>query len=1027
MKNRIWVLGILIIMISAVSCVNSSQKKEQWHHPLYMGNNDYWRQRIPVRIMNNTGRELPGDPVELLIGTNPGEVPLTGAIAEAVRVTTSNGDELMFSIIDAEGKQVEKGPVPENCRITMPVECKAGTETVNYIYFDNPSAWAVGDYFRTKTKPSDSISAEVLKTEKISLRERGKNDEWYDDNPGDRYEWQSRIVVRTMNCSPRRISGKVVCVGIEGVLNRLHNEINSNTAIQVTAGNRPVPYFRMGNNILFNQDVPALSEQVNYIYFSSADRSGEKVNIINVTNLSELGKNLIRNPDFESAGLAGWKDIGNMSNIKVSTESKEGAGSAQMQIETGSAEKEAGLEQSVKVQGGKLYLFSSWIKCSDRIEQADFNRTIRERTIRAQFTDISGKNVGRLNRIAVNPDVHIDNEWSQLFMIINVPAGADSVRLQLVNSAPGTVWFDNVLFIEAVNGETSPLAIERKAAKDLDELVVWPEDPIVKVFQDDLPPAEIKEASLSSARNEYEPLQLVIRSPGEYKNIKVKVVPPSDSKGNRLDKVTVGILGYVPVNYPSNYINDRVSPAWRQKIPFGPYGSDGWIGMWPDPVLPFATFDLEPFKTQPVWIELFVPANAVPGDYKGMVQLINNGQTLKEVPFSVHVWDFQLPENSHMAAIYDLRGRGETDRQKMLKLFAEYRINPDRILPAPAWKNDGGKIIMDFTEYDRAASFFFDTLKFNKAYSPQYFYLFGWANPPGNKFGEKPYDGESPYTGVDHSKLRPEFIKAYQSALRIYWDHLKAKGWADKVLLYVSDEPHALPEITAQMRALCDMIHEVDRKIPIYVSCWSYRPEFIGYIDVWGVSNHRGPAEDLITIKKTGDRLLYTTDGKMCTDTPYLGFERMLPYFCFKYGSEGYEFWGADWYTFDPYNYGWHRFNRESQVPGQYAWTRYPNGDGFLFYPGGPVGVSSLVPSLRLILIRQGVEDFEYMYYLNSLITIAKSDGKDISEAEMALETARGLVTIPSPEGRYSTKTLPDPYAVLPARAKVAEAIEGLL
>ena len=714
-------------------------------------------------------------------------------------------------------------------------------------------------------------------------------------------------------------------------------------------------------------------------------------------------------------------------NIKVSKDSKDGSGSVQLQISPGETGKEVGLEQTLIVQPGKLYLFSSWIKCSDRVEQSEFNRTIRERTLRAQFIGKDGKTVGRINRIAVNPNVHIDDAWSQLFLLLNAPGNADSVKLQIVNSAPGTVWFDDITFMDVLSGETSPLALERKTAKDLKELTVWQEDPIVKVFQDDLPPKTIGPASISIARNEYESLQLVIRSPKEYKQLKIKVNPPTDQKGNKLENLEVGVIGYVPVNYSSNYINDRVSPAWHQKIPFGPYGSDGWIGWWPDPILPFQSFDLSPFKTQPLWIELKVPKNGVPGDYSGQVQLINNGEVIKEIPFKVHVWNFELPDKSHMTAEFDDRSRSDSGKVELMKVYADYRITPDRIIPAPKWKIEKGKLIFDFTEYDKAASYYFDTLKFNRAYSPEYFYLFGWASPPGTKFGEKPYEGVSPYTGVDRSKLRPQFIKAYQSALKIYWNHLKEKGWADMVTLYISDEPHNLPEITAQMKALCDMIHQVDRKIPIYVSCWGYRHEYIGYVDVWGVSYNRGPEADLINIKKTGDRIFYTTDGEMCTDTPYLGFERMVPYFCFKYGADEYEFWASNWYTFNPYNYGWHRFNRESQVPGQYAWTRYPNGDGFLFYPGKPIGVKSLVPSIRLKLVRDGVEDYEYLYCLNSLIATGKKKGKDVSQAEKAIDSARSLVTVPSFVGRYSSKNLPDPYAVLRVRGQVAEAIEGLM
>lgn len=1026
-RNRVFcLLIIIIIIVSLPSCIKSQQEKSQWHHPLYMSNNDYWRERIPVNILNKTHKEILGDIVEIQVGQNSGQAQLEGVMAEAIRVTTESGDELMYRISDADGKLIEKGPIPERSKIFIPVECSPDSNTTNYIYFENPSAWPIGDYLKTNLKVNDSLKVTLLGKEKLSLKRKGATDTWYDDNRSDKFVWQTRAAIKTFNYNRQNNNSNLVCVNIEGILNKLHSEINKNTVIQITDGVQPIPYYRMGNNILYEQNISGLTEQTNYLYFNSGDTAGGNLKVSDIKDLKSLNKNILHNSDFELGNLSEWKRISGNGNIKISSDSKEGSGSVEMLIEQGSNDKEAAIEQILPVQSGKVYLFTSWIKCSDRVEQSDFNRSIRERTLRAQFISRDGKDIGKTSKVAVNPDVHIDNAWSQLVMLIKAPDDADSVKLQFVNSAPGTVWFDNALFTDVQSGETSPLAIERRDAKKINELTVWQEDPIVKVFQDDLPPATIGDFSISSAKNEYEPLQLVVRSPKEYKQIHIKVIPPADAKGNKLEKLKIGVVGYVPVNYPSNYINDRVSPAWHQKIPFGPYGSDGWVGMWPDPVLPYQTFDLSPYKTQPIWIEVMVPGNTIAGDYAGQVQLLCNEEIIKEIPFKVHVWDFQLTDNSHMTAEYDLRSRSDTSRMKMWKTLAEYRITPDHVLPAPSWKNEGGKIVFDFTEYDKAASYYFDTLKFINTYAPQYFYLFGWANPPGSKFGEKPFEGVPPYNGVDHSKLRPEFKKAYQSAVRTFWSHLKTKGWADKVALYISDEPHALPEITAQMKALCNMIHEVDKNIPIYVSCWSYRPEYIGYVDIWGVSNHRGPEADLIQIKKTGDRLFYTTDGKMCTDTPYLGFERMLPYFCFKYGAEEYEFWAADWYTLNPYDYGWHNFIHESQVPGQYAWTRYPNGDGYLFYPGNTIGVSSPVPSIRVKLIREGVEDFEYLYYLNSLVTLAMKSGKDVTTAQKALDNARELVTIPSAEGRYSSKNLPDPYAVLRVREQVAKAIEGL-
>ncbi len=90
---------------------------------------------------------------------------------------------------------------------------------------------------------------------------------------------------------------------------------------------------------------------------------------------------------------------------------------------------------------------------------------------------------------------------------------------------------------------------------------------------------------------------------------------------------------------------------------------------------------------------------------------------------------------------------------------------------------------------------------------------------------------------------------------------------------------------------------------------------------MWGVS-HRGggwghsvPSEHLEQILKNGGDIIFTTDGMVCTDTPYIGFERLITYFCFKYGAMEFENWAANWHTLNPYKYGWHRYHLQS--PGE--------------------------------------------------------------------------------------------------------------
>jgi hypothetical protein len=106
--------------------------------------------------------------------------------------------------------------------------------------------------------------------------------------------------------------------------------------------------------------------------------------------------------------------------------------------------------------------------------------------------------------------------------------------------------------------------------------------------------------------------------------------------------------------------------------------------------------------------------------------------------------------------------------------------------------------------------------------------------------------------------------------------------------------------------------------------------------------------------------------------------------------------------------------------------VRYPNGDGYLAYPGGLIGVEGPVTSVRLEQAREGVEDYEYLYLLRELVGKADPAAKGVSAAKKALAEARSLVTIPNAGGRYSTKILPDPDALLAVREAVARAIEGL-
>jgi hypothetical protein len=618
--------------------------------------------------------------------------------------------------------------------------------------------------------------------------------------------------------------------------------------------------------------------------------------------------------------------------------------------------------------------------------------------------------------------------------VFPLPPDCVTFQLHLTTPARGTVWHDGVVLTEIVPATLGQL--ETRSARP-SGLNVWSVNPIVKVFQDGSPPAQPPPARISAARNEKEPLQLAIRSSEPLNRVTVEVEPPTNAAGARLTDIAVNIVGYVPVDHPSGYYRTAV-PSWQRKYPVEAGQSDGWPGWWPDPLLPGNRFDFGANTTQPVWITIGIPREAAAGDYAGKVRVAAGTSLLREVPFTVHVWNFALPDERHLPAIYDIRlndlwqTAGKTMDQVRSDLEAamsDHRLCPDAVYPDPVISYKNGVVSADFTAYDQAAERYFGDLKLPHTYAPSRFYGFTWGNPPGEFNGEKPYPGDYPYASADPSRLRPEYKAAYQACLRAYWDHMKARGWDKQVVLYLADEPFdSDPRIIAQLKALADMVHEVDPAIPTYVSTWRHIPAWDGCIDIWGIG-HYGTVlpEEMAQMRAKGARQRFTTDGQMCIDTPYLAVERLLPHYCFKYGVEGYEFWGISWLvTYNPYQFGWFPYIHQSDQPGVSYYIRYPNGDGFLAYPGGLIDCGRPVSSIRLEQAREGAEDYEYLYLLRDLVAEATAAGASTGAVEAALRAADELVAIPNAGGKYSTQILPDPSAILAVREKVAAAIEDL-
>ena len=1123
----------------------------EWQPSLYLAGGGWWRGRIRIVISNAAPRAAEGQPAVVRIGSAGGEANLTGQRAEAIRLCNEQGVEMLFAIHGPNKDLVTGGPIPAGSTLVVPAECGAHQSAVYYVYFDNPDAGEVPDFFTAKpgalngdmeqgqwsadpdavptewvhdpadaqhraswtsenpqsgrrclktvvaegaeptwiatrqhdirvlggakyrirawvkaenvkgnagwythvgnaqnpmllntslnggggtygwkevtvefTAPAEASSATVGtvlrgtgtawfdnvrweclepdrlgavadRPERMTLADAGRNAPWYG---GESSDYDHRTAVRVMNFSPEAMAAKLFTVDASMFAARSRGGLAE--CLVLDESGKPLHSTYIGDRLLVEAAVPGRSAKTCHVYWRgdrtlplhAANSAGKPL----LNNVVPPHFNLVKNGDFALGGAsaADWPgDVGLAgSGIELAVENADrtapGKRCLKMHVSSAAPSAWRGWRQRVPVQPGHSYLVSAWIKYQDFTESGKF---VHVHQLTAKETIGAMGNAG--------PNTQGASDWTLVAEQMTAAANAAWFELHLTMNRSGTVWYGGVSVTEV-----TPAMVGReegRPARKPAELDVWQVPAVVKVFEADRRPRAGEALRVTAAGNEQEPLQLAIRAGRHVPGVRVEVDPPRGPKGAKLSDVEINVVGYVPIDYPTAYYSQMSGTAWRRMIPSGAATCDGWAGRWPDPLLPNRPFDLATDTTQPVWITVTVPKGAPAGDYTGTVRLMAGHERVWQQPFTVHVWDFTLPDAKHVTAKFDVGpGLGEKwwgkpwkkARREIIAMMAKRRLCPDEVEPQPEFKYENGKATADFTKFDRAAARYFDELKLPFAWTPNFFYAFGWGFPPRALFGEEPYAGKPPFENADRGQLRPEYKKAYQSCLKLFWEHVKQKGWKKKFVLYICDEPHYwLPPIIPQMKALCQMIHEVDRQIPIYSSTWNHVPQWDDSLDIWGLGHYGcAPVEQIAKLQAAGRRVWWTTDGQMCTDTPYCAVERLLPHYCFKYGVEAYEFWGVSWTTYDPNRFGWHVFIPQSERPGHLCWIRYPNGDGFLIYPGHPVGYDGPLSSIRLEQAREGVEDYEYLYLLRQLVQKAKAAGKDVAAGERCWPTPTG-------------------------------------
>lgn len=589
-------------------------------------------------------------------------------------------------------------------------------------------------------------------------------------------------------------------------------------------------------------------------------------------------------------------------------------------------------------------------------------------------------------------------DWNRFVKRATVPGeGQQTVIVFLYTTCEGSVYVDDMAVSIAKDGAAAepgsakrPRPIAEPAGSPGYRVSVV--SALDKVFREDDYAAEpVTRIALSAARNEVEAAQLVVEAP--WRPVTIEQVRCSDLRGPGGATVPADALSWQRVDY----VETTVTP---------PYYTERGLGWYPDPLLPAGPFTVARQSRAPLWLSLRTPRDCPAGAYSGTVTVQAAGLPAVSLPLTLTVWDFALTDETHLRTMtwlgggvlrewygHDWSAQGERDHAVVRRRYEDcllaHRLGPGGEVATDVAADENGRF--DFRRVDESL----DRL------------LRGGMNAF--------IMGTAPNLGRQNQKAySPEFVAKFTTMLRAYSEHLRAKGWLDKAYVYVWDEApkSAWPEV----KRIDQAIHAAAPSVRI-LQCLN-EPEGVreltGFADVFDVYVAQYHKTGVAASQARGaEAWLAVCCYPMDHPNFFLEYPlvdvRVTPWICWKYKAAGFEYWspnawGANWQR---------KGDKWPKVP----WTantfgRY-NGDGYLLYPGADGQPYS---SLRLEALRDGLEDYEYLWTLRERL---KARPDSVAAAARDLLTLGPVV---SEAGGYAE----DHAALTRYRARVAEAIVAL-
>lgn len=365
-------------------------------------------------------------------------------------------------------------------------------------------------------------------------------------------------------------------------------------------------------------------------------------------------------------------------------------------------------------------------------------------------------------------------------------------------------------------------------------------------------------------------------------------------------------------------------------------------------------------SSRPIWVSVDIPRDAVPGVYRGVLQVRTPTVNPVELPFQIEVLPHTLPEPKDWSFHLDLWQnpfsiarhygvRPWTDdhfrvmRPYMSRLAnAGQKVITTSIIHDPwssqthdiyssmiRWtKHQDGSWAYDYTHFDRWVEFMMSQgiNKYINCYS-----MIPWDL----KF--QYYDEASDSLQTLHATPDSDEYKAHWlPMLQDFAQHLKDKGWWDITMIAMDERP-----LEAMQQAIA-IVKEADPAYKISLA-GAYHPEIESELTDYSIAS--GEPLDSTFIAARRQRGQVTTFYTCCTEPRPNTFtsspsaeSTWMGWHALQQGLDGYLRWG--------YN-NWNGNQLQDARFGKFA-----AGDAFLVYPGAR-------SSVRFERLREGIQDYE--------------------------------------------------------------------